>query len=206
MPFLKTISHDKGIIGLWEITEKPEDLLAKLDQTHFTNSNYLRYTSDRRKTEWLATRIMVRELIGDNFKIEYNENNKPLISHNLYKHISISHSEKYVVVNLSTETENGIDIEKINRNFEAIKKRYLADNELIDVETDGSLPCLYWCAKEAVFKYVPDKEIEFRTQILIDKFDHLKEKTFSVSFIGTESEKKLIANFRIFDNHCLVWI
>lgn len=206
MPFVKTISHEKGIIGLWEITEKSDELIAKVDPSLVLNSNYYNYKSEKRKIEWLVTRIIISEMAGNEYVLNYNENNKPLIKHVLFKHISISHSVKYVAVNLNYEAENGIDIECVSRNFEVVKKRYLSDLEIPDVEFADVLPCLYWCTKEAVFKFVHETEIEFREQIIIDKIDPFIDSKISVKFISKNSTINISAYFLIFDNHCLVWV
>lgn len=206
MALIKTISIPHGILGIWQLTETSAALLPFFSPEELADVAYQKYTHEKRKVEWLATRLLIRQLIGTDFTISYSENGKPLLNHAKYKHISISHSRDFASVIIHKALEVGIDIENISRNFSPIEKRYLSDDELIQVNKNPLLQCLYWCAKEAVFKLVPENGIEFRQQINILPFNPETETRFAVRYTSENKELNYWANFLILSGHCLVWL
>jgi hypothetical protein len=94
----------------------------------------------------------------------------------------------------------------MNRNYNAIGKRYLSDEELADVGQLPLLQCLYWCAKEAIFKLVPDEGVEFREQIHISSFNPEKENRFIARFKSKSEEFVLQLQFLTFSEHGMVWV
>ncbi|MBL7970097.1 MAG: 4'-phosphopantetheinyl transferase superfamily protein [Prolixibacteraceae bacterium] len=206
MALLKTISIPNGILGIWQLTETSAGLLPLFTREELADVAYRKYTHEKRKVEWLATRLLIRELLGTDFTISYSENGKPLLNHPKYKYISISHSRTFASVVIHETLEVGIDIEDISRNFNPIEKRYLSDEELIDVNKNPLLQCLYWCTKEAVFKLVPESGVEFRQQITILPFNPEAQTRFPVRYTSENKELNYQANFLILSGHCLVWL
>lgn len=206
MPIYKTITIPDGLIGVWHLTEFSADLFPNFSTKELSDPAFLNYTHEKRKVEWLATRVLIKQLIGLDFSITYARTGKPVLDHAIYKHLSISHSYDFVAVILHKHMNVGLDIESISRNYNPIEKRYLSDNELIQVNKIPRNQCLYWCAKEAVFKLVPEDGIEFRHQIQIPSFNPDMEKEFHARFIEGARELVYKLHFQIFSEHCLVWV
>jgi 4'-phosphopantetheinyl transferase len=206
MPLFKTITQAAGVIGVWQLSETLNELLPFFSDQELNDLGYLRYTHEKRKIEWLATRLLIKLLIGTDFTISYAESGKPILNHARYKNISISHSRYFAAVFIHEEHQVGLDIEDSARNYNSIEKRYLSDEELLHVSKNPLLQCLYWCAKEAIFKLVPDHDIEFRNQIHISPFNPEQEDRFQVKFKSEKGDSIHELQFQIFEGHCLVWV
>jgi 4'-phosphopantetheinyl transferase len=206
MPLFKTITVPEGVIGVWQLTEKIADLLPDFTIEELKNPDFQKYSFEKRKVEWLATRRLIKELIGPEFEISYLETGKPILNHSRYKYISISHSQEFAVVFVHEILETGIDIEAISRNYNPVEKRYLSEDELIQVNRNQTLQCLYWCAKEAVFKFVHDDGVEFKKQIHISPFDPEYDSHFTARFISDDKESSYQLHFQIFEGHGMVWV
>jgi len=206
MPLIKTISHSEGLIGVWQLTETLNELLPFFSDQELNDAAYLQYTHEKRKIEWLATRKLIKLLIGADFSISYAKSGKPILNHARYKNISISHSRYFATVYIHENRHVGLDIEDIGRNYNSIVKRYLSDEELLQTGQNPLLQCLYWCAKEAIFKLVPDHDVEFRNQIHISPFNPEQDDRFQVKFKSEKGDSTHELHFQIFDGHCLVWV
>lgn len=206
MPLFKTIPIPRGLIGLWKFTETTADLLPDFSREELTDPTFLKYTHEKRKIEWLAIRALIRQLIGSDFTISYLGSGKPILKHDQFKHISISHSRDFAAVILHEHLNVGIDIEETTRDFNRIEKRYLSEDELIRTNKNPQLQCLYWCAKEAIFKLVPEEGVEFKNQIHISPFNPELQDHFSVRFTSGDREAVYQLHYQFFFEHCLVWI
>jgi 4'-phosphopantetheinyl transferase EntD len=206
MPLFKTIVVESGLIGIWQMSETSGDLSVHFSAQELENPEFLKYSFENRKVEWLTTRILIKQLIGPDFSIRYSEAGRPILTHPKYKYLSISHSRYFVTVFVHEKYPVGIDIEDMSRNYAAVKKRYLSDEELAFVADNSTLQCLYWCAKEAIFKLVPHEGVEFREQIHISNFNPEFDDRFSSRFINDGEEFNFQLQFQIFNNHGLVWV
>lgn len=206
MPIFKTIPVNGGLIGIWLLTETLEELSACFTEKELESTEFKSFSFEKRKKEWLATRVLLQQLTGSKFKVSYSETGKPIPFHHQHKHLSISHSQEYIVVFLHEKLEVGIDIEKINRNYNSIEKRFLSPTEIEQVGKMPLLQCLYWCTKEAVFKLISQDGISFKEQIHIFPFNPETEAQFKVQFVSGNTKTDYHANFLIFSDHCMVWI
>ncbi|MBW8334016.1 MAG: 4'-phosphopantetheinyl transferase superfamily protein [Prolixibacteraceae bacterium] len=205
MPLFKTISVTNGLLAVWQITESSGELQSFFTSEELADPNFQKYTFEKRKVEWMAIRVLLKQMTGSGFEIFYTEVGKPVIKHPLYKHISISHSRDFATVYIHQYHSIGIDIESITRNYASVKKRYLSESELEQVKEDSVLQCIYWCAKEAVFKLVDKEGVDFRKQIHVLPF--LPETNiFFVRYIFDNHVKTLQLQYESFNQHCLVWV
>lgn len=203
MSLFKTIPIPDGLIGLWKFAETTADLLPEFSVEELADPAFLRYTHEKRKVEWLATRVLIRQLIGSNFVISYLSSGKPILKHDRFKHISISHSRDFAAVILHEHLNVGIDIEETTRDYNRIEKKYLSDIELIQTNKNSQLQCLYWCAKEAIFKLVDDEGVEFRQQIHIIPEN---ENQYFAKFLSDDRATGYKLHHQFISEHCLVWV
>jgi len=203
MPLFKTISIPGGLIGLWKFTETTADLIQDFSEEDLIDPAFLRYTHEKRKIEWLATRVLIRKLIGSDFTITYLGSGKPILKHNRFNHLSISHSRDFAAVILHENLNVGIDIEETTRDFNRIEKKYLSDIEIAQANKNPQQQCLYWCAKESIFKLVDDEGVEFKQQIHI--FPE-PDNQFLAKFLAEGNETMYKLHHQFITDHCLVWV
>ncbi len=206
MSLFKTIKVNGGLIGIWQITENPADLIPYFSPEELADEDFRKYSFGKRQTEWLATRLLLKQLIGVDFAISYASSGKPILNHKHYKHLSISHSRYFIAVFVHEQLPVGIDMEELSRNYTQVEQKYLSETELIAVNRNPVLQCLYWCAKEAIFKLVPDEGVDFRKQIRISPFNPELDDQFKAKFINERHENTYYLQFQTFSNHSLVWV
>jgi len=206
MPFFTTIKNEYGHISVWKLTEKWEELLpqitlSKRDQERFNAINF-----EKRKTEFLATRILLKLALGENESIDYNANGKPFLRDGK-KQISISHSASYACIFIA-DKKVGIDIELSDRSIERIADRFLQHEEKKQIAELADLQLariVYWSAKEAIFKCADIHGIRFNEQIKIRPFLPGDEVVFYGQFVlhGKVTEYRL--KLHLIENNVLVF-
>lgn len=204
MPVTKKIFINDGIVGLFKMTETIEDLEKRYISYFRETPTISDYKHDRRKREWLAVRLLITDLIGADFSIEYSNDGSPRLIHSEFNFISISHSSKYATVYLHKSKKVGVDIESLNRNFAFIEKKYLSETELKDVKENTLLHAIYWSCKEAIFKWAGKVGVDFRKQIEIGGFDP-NETSIIHAVFDNQVEQLVKLNFLVLDGHVLVY-
>lgn len=179
MPFVKKIEVENGVLGIWELTETVESLIAAFQFLANEEAEFKRYSLIKRQSEYIATRLLLRELCGDKREIFYLDSGRPQLR-NSNQNISISHSNEFVAIFISNDLP-GIDIENADRNIDKVVNRFLNPNELAWIDKSENpkfLKMLFWCAKEAIYKCACQSGIQFDTQIFIPPFDFTKTDFF----------------------------
>ena len=204
MPLILNQYQNTFRLALWSLTEPLDFLEEKIQLSAFDQAAYNKMASESRKKEWLAVRILLKEVLGFNPHITYTETGKPILQ-NHTRHLSISHSKKMVGILLCTNPYAGIDIEHTGRSIEKVAARFLSEKEQKDILNLNSTysRILYWCAKEAIFKAMNETNIRFSKQIAIDEV--LENQTIKGRFISEKEEIELLLNFIDIDNHLVVW-
>ena len=59
MPLFKTIPVTDGLIGIWELTETSAALMTVFSPEEIADPDFRKYTYEKRKVEWLASRLML---------------------------------------------------------------------------------------------------------------------------------------------------
>ena len=186
---MKKIFQKTGVNGcviyIWEVLS-PWDKLIKTPLFNEEEKNScLLFKSDKRKTEYLAARLALKTLFNKDTKIKYHSSGQPYIKEKT--HLSISHSNTYLAVTLSEEPV-GIDIEKPSDKLRHVVQRILSGKENIAFQKNSNLEnaCRLWSAKEAVFKCIGRREINYRDDIQITDLEegraHYLNKPFLIEF------------------------
>jgi len=156
--------------GIWEIKESVDELLQLYKPEKKCDESW----SEKRKKEWLASRILVQHLCaysGIEFQdITKDELGKPLLLPNLAE-ISISHSRSMCCALLSKSGKVGIDIELSSEKIIRVKDKFLSENELAEAGDNLDVLSAYWCVKEAVYKMFSELKLNFKESIRIQPFD-----------------------------------
>ena len=191
MPIIHKIESEKISILVWEITEKLEELIVL--GRHINTNNY---TSEKRKKEHLASRLLVNEIYPTK-TIIYNEFGAPELNNG--KHISISHSKELVAVIFSNK-KTGLDIEQISEKTLRLASKFVSARNLIKLNKEKAT--LIWCLKEAIYKWHQKGSVDFIKDIIIPELISKKNGKATVNFRG----KKLNLNYLKINNHYLVYV
>lgn len=90
-----------------------------------------RFTSDRRKLEWLSVRVLLYSMLQEDKEIGYSSEGKPHLTDNS-SFISISHTKGYVAVILSSVAPVGIDIEQYGQRVKRVYDRFIRSDERVE--------------------------------------------------------------------------
>ena len=206
--YLKKELENEAVIGVWQITETEEELkeLSSTPSDEMEEISFIRSESLRKQR--LAVRALLNTLFDDKVYLSHHDNGKPYLENNPVN-ISITHTEKYVAVILHEEENVGIDIESLDRDFSAVEKKALSEDEIDDLEDEkrNEQLAIYWCAKEAVFKLLSRYNVDFAEQIEIERFRPRGEGELEATFTGKkDDEEEFDLEYITFDRHVLVWV
>jgi phosphopantetheinyl transferase len=160
-----------NIIAVVPLQEDSASLLSRLSFKERYLSTIERMTENR-KREWLAIRVLLKELTGEEKEILYNSFGKPYLSDNSY-HISISHTKGYAALILNVENKVAIDIERITPRIENIWKRFVNEGEekALSQSHKRIHLLLFWSAKESIFKQLGTENVDFKLHLHIQPFE-----------------------------------
>ncbi|SFF07727.1 4'-phosphopantetheinyl transferase family protein [Sunxiuqinia elliptica] len=168
MPLVKEITNKGALLLLWELTEAVSWFKEQLPGIE-SDPAFLKLRNEKRKREWLAIKMLLKHIGCTNLSISYNTKGQPEIAHPLYKSVSISHSNQLAGILLHKTQQIGLDIESIERNFKAIERKYLSEQEVELTRKHPDYHCLFWCAKEAIYKMAGVAGIHFAEQIALSE-------------------------------------
>ena len=155
-------------IGVWQITESEAELrgLSSIPSDELEEISYIKSESLRKQK--LAVRALLEAMFEEKVYLNHHDNGKPYIE-NRATNISITHTDKYVAIILNDNEEVGIDCESLDRDFSAVEKRALSEDEIEELEEDANERreqlAIYWCAKEAIYKRISLFGVDFAEQI-----------------------------------------
>lgn len=174
MPLLHSnFINDHTIMGLWRLEEPLEDLLQALPPQASVDKR-LAEVHPKRQREWLASRVLTYNLLAKlttlPLQLLRNELGKPYFSDSRF-HVSISHSPAMAAVILSDTYEVGIDIELISPKALRVQEKFLTDQEQTYTLADERETCLYWSAKETLYKMYSRKRLIFKENLAVEPLD-----------------------------------
>lgn len=191
---------------VWRLSETEEELRiglpSPIDEIELSSISH-----PQKKREWMAGRLLLSHLVnesGHRFRgIRKDEHGKPfLIDCSCY--ISLTHTAEYVGAVLHTHQPIGIDMERKHDKLVRTAARYLNERERAHAGEELSCLCIYWCAKEALYKLNGRKKVSFREDIALDYFN-----PETLNAMGTLHEQGFLpirANLHIrwIEEYCLV--
>lgn len=198
--------HSK--LGVWQVSETEAELraLSSIPSDELEEISYIKSESLRKQK--LAVRALLDAMFEDKVYLSHHDNGKPYIE-NCATNISITHTDKYVAVLLNDTEEVGIDCESLDRDFSAVEKKALSEEEIDDLDDDkrNEQLAIYWCAKEAVYKKMSQHNVDFAEQIEIEDFRPRGEGKLDAVFTEKDGfEEKINLQYMTFDRHVLVWV
>lgn len=190
--------HSSQLLGIWKIEETETELLSLLDQQdayfHFTNNS----KAEVRKKEWLATRVLLKELLGEELTISHYPDGAPYLPDRPDLSISVSHTKGYAAV-YCKNTPAGIDIEYRANRILKIKHKFMSEEELamIDRKNESAHLLICWCAKETLFKLIRQEDVDFCEHLHIRPFVFAVKGQMEVWESKTEKKEAFVLQYRV---------
>ncbi len=114
------------------------------------------YKSEKRQMEFLATRFLLRKVCGESVEIDYYPTGRPFLKGEFHRHISISHTEGFVVIALH-DSPVGLDVERLSQRQLSLRQRFMSDEEwtqALQFVSPDVAASIGWSVKEALYKLV----------------------------------------------------
>jgi len=167
---MEEIFHKKILnthIYVWKMTSSYEDQIKNplLNSAELISAKELK--NEKRKKEFLSIRIALKKIFNKELELKHNKSGKPFIKE--AKHLSISHSSNFLALAFGEENI-GIDIEKPQNRMVKLMPKILSEIEFLEFKKEPAmdLACKLWGAKEAILKYVGDKNLNYKEDIKVN--------------------------------------
>lgn len=191
-------------LGVWKIEESEDFFLLSVPvQRNITHPH--------KRLQHLAGRYLLPFLFPDfpHEEIEIADTRKPFLPDEQY-HFSISHCGDYAAAIVSSTERVGIDIEMITPRVDRIKHKFLHEDELAFVNSHGidqqiKLLTLLWSAKEAMFKWWGDGDIDFSEVLRTETFVFQHAGVIPVTFLKSDKHVSLDIHYEMRDDLSLAW-
>ncbi|MDP1762881.1 MAG: 4'-phosphopantetheinyl transferase superfamily protein [Sediminibacterium sp.] len=192
-------------LGVWKIEE---------DESFFLRSVPLQrsITHPNKRLQHLAGRYLLPHLFPDfpSAAIEIADTRKPFLPDEQY-HFSISHCGRYAAALVSSTQRVGIDIEMITPRVEKIKHKFLHPDELAFVHSQAipqqvELLTLLWSAKEAMFKWWGNGEVDFSEVLRTNNFTFSAEGIIPAIFLKEPVKIDLKIHYQVREGVSLAWV
>ena len=187
---MEEIFHKKILntnIYVWKMTSSYEDQIKNplLKSAELISAKELK--NEKRKKEFISSRIALKNIFNKDLDLKHHKSGKPFIKET--KHLSISHSSNFLALAFGDENI-GIDIEKPQNRLVKLMPKVLSEIEFIEFKKEPSmdLACKVWGAKEAILKYVGDKNLNYKEDIKVKNI-HLGFATYLKMNFKVEFEK-----------------
>ena len=154
--------------ALWYIEETEEELSFASQESCPDDILHA-----QKRLEWLAARTLIKTLLEE-FGLDYyglrkDEFGKPFLKEHPHQ-ISLTHSFPYVAAQIDPLYPVGIDLEQPKEKLKIIAHRIFNAEEVRDAGDDLIKLCIYWSAKEALYKIHGKRNILFTHHLSITPF------------------------------------
>jgi len=205
--------HQSPVIGVWKIVEPWQELLDLFHNKTLYADEVLKIQSDKRKSEWLAVRLLIKQLTGAEMLVDYKDNGAPFLRDSPY-HISIAHTKGFAALMLSNQTHPGIDIEYRSERALRLCGKFLNPIELEQLSRlrTNYLPnqeevfaTLCWCAKETAFKALQENDVDFIKHLQINPFTFSDKGVILLQETKTHKKETYPIHYQVTDDYLLTW-
>lgn len=192
-------------LGVWEIDEPEAFFLSAVPlQRNITHPH--------KRLQHLAGRYLLPFLFPDfpHAEIEIADTRKPFLPSEQF-HFSISHCANYAAAIVSSEERVGVDIEMITPRIHHIKHKFLHVDELTFVHSHEEaqqtrLLTLLWSAKEAMFKWWGNGDVDFSEVLRTEPFAFHDAGIIPATFSKDHLHIPLDIHYQMRDEISLAWI
>jgi len=187
--YLKIDAENGNRVMVWQITESFDELHSMVQLSDEDEATLSSFRFEPRKKEWLTVRVLVKKLLGDNYRIYYKKSGAPFFKDKKL-HIGISHTNGFAGISVAP-FPTALDMEKASPRIERVCQRFVRDDELAFIPENERVDYYnaIWAAKETLFKLFDRKDVVFKERFIINPF--------SLSDNG-----KITAKVNFNGNHC----
>lgn len=209
MPLFRRWNDLGGLWGIWRVTESMEELRARLDDSLFYDKELLELKSASRRMEYVAVRVLLKELLGREVRILHELSGKPFLEDRSCK-ITVSHTKGYVAIGLHASLELGMDIERRTEKVNKVRSRFVRDDEMLVDENISaadklSLLLLHWSAKETLYKLINLQGVDFLKHMRIFNFSLLPAGSFRAEEYRTPQRYVFEVSYWIHPDFVCTW-
>ena len=149
MPLYRTYRKGELVVGVWKVEETIGQLRSMFKDFSLYESDLQKFKAEKRQLEWLAVRVLLKELLGEEKVIDYLPSGKPFLK-DRSAFVSFSHTFGYVAVAVHPTKEVGIDIEQYGDRVRKVASRFVREDEMQSVKAGDEIYALllHWSAKE----------------------------------------------------------
>ncbi|UOQ72145.1 4'-phosphopantetheinyl transferase family protein [Hymenobacter cellulosilyticus] len=167
---------DHALLGLWNLTEQPADLLQLVPRPELYSQLQPTARDEARTLQWLAGRTLAHALLsalgpGAQAVLRNDENGRPYFEQLPDYAVSLSHSGQWVAGIVATRGRVGTDIEMVRTKAQMLAPRFLSKDELANTGDEVAKHSLYWSAKETLYKLHSRRGLVFKEQIRLNPFE-----------------------------------
>ncbi|MGB3180553.1 MAG: 4'-phosphopantetheinyl transferase superfamily protein [Cyclobacteriaceae bacterium] len=193
--------------GHWHLAESAEKLQQMMEAQDLPAAGGLSIAHPRRRAEWMAGRLLLAALLSEAGEVpeppEKDTYGKPYFRRAPWQP-ALSHRHPWVVGMLHTQEAAGIDIEKPDEKLRRLSHKFLCDPERDDAADDPEALCIYWAAKEALYKMYGKKGVIFRDQLHIEPFQRGERGVITGHIRMPDMERTVTMHFERLDELFLV--
>ena len=206
MPLYRIYKQDDLTVGVWKVEESVEQLCSMFNNFSIYEEGFARFSADKRKQEWLAVRVLLKELCGEEKEIAYHSSGKPYLKDGSAC-VSFSHTHGYVAVALHPFDEVGVDIEQYGFRVQRVASRFVREDEWASIREGDEIYALllHWSAKETMFKLMDDVGVDFIKHLRILPFKPEESGMFEAREYRSDEKRKFLIHYDTHPHYVLTF-
>lgn len=191
-------------ILIWEVTESVEELQALLQNFSTYQMEFSLIKTDKRKKEFLVTRILANQMVSTPLRIIYNSDKKPEIENSLSK-ISFTHSGRWVAAVYHDVLAVGIDLECPSEKIDRVVPKFTHpfERERFTLPENRNEFLLIWCAKETIYKITGKEVTDFSKTMQVLPFIAGEKGVFLLQILSSATQFPIY--YCMTSNFALTW-
>lgn len=171
---LEKVYTDNLYLAVWKIDELHDELQAMLPSEILTDAELATIHHPQKQMEFFSSRLTIKHLankLGFKYKgIKKDEFGKPYLVGTDWQ-MSLTHTLRYVAVAIHPTKAVGLDIEKPSDKLKRIEHKFLSESEIEDANSDIRKLCIYWSAKETLYKIYGKRKVFFIENLFVYPFE-----------------------------------
>ena len=193
-------------VAVWKVDETVEQLRSMFHQFSVYEEGFARFSAEKRKQEWLAVRVLLKEMLGEEKSIAYLPSGKPYLEDGSM-HVSFSHTHGYVAVALHPSAEVGVDIEQYGTRVRRVASRFIREDEKVSIASGDEIVglLLHWSAKETMFKLMDDQGVDFIDHLRVLPFLQEESGTFKACEYRSDKEMEFLIHYDTHPDYVLTF-
>lgn len=172
MPLYKIVKVNKDTkVYIWKVTESEQELSKAIDLTQYCQNRMLGMKSEMHRRGFLSIRHLMAEAGYVDADLRYDEFGKPHLKDG--NKISITHSNNFTGIIVSTKNEVGIDVEMQREKILRIAHKFTPIEEYRTIANTEALIrklTIVWGSKEALYKIYAQQGLSFIHHINVKDF------------------------------------